>query len=71
VSHDNLDLFQVPIKKMLKTSPSSIKLNLFRNHIHYLLNVNYMVDHTSSRLEMTKTLSKPHVEKDPQFNVSP
>jgi hypothetical protein len=29
-----------------------------------------MVDHTSSRLEMTKTSRKPHVAKDPQFNVS-
>ena len=30
-----------------------------------------MDDHPLFWYEMTKTSRKPHVEKDPQFNVSP
>ena len=71
MAHYGIHVFQVHFQKCLKNSPSRCKTSLITNHIHYLLNVNYMVDHTSSRLEMTKTSSKPHVEKDPQFNVSP
>ena len=71
MAHYGIHVFQVHFQKCLKNSPCRCKTSLFTNHVHYYLNANVMDDHPLFWYEMTKTSRKPHVEKDPQFNVSP